>query len=103
MAPPSVSTFARYRSVLISIRSPAIAGGLVPPGTAALGVAATSAGFPGDGTAASLLDLLTACGGTGGRCSACQRSHRKSAEKEKIAKRISLWVSMSESPRQAGL
>src|SRR5262245_5551663 len=98
MAPPSVSTLARYRSVLTSIRSPVVAGGLVPPGTPALGVAAPSAGLAGEGTAASLLDLLAACGGTGGRCSACQRSHRKSAENEKIAKRMSLWVSMSESP-----
>src|SRR5262249_17738021 len=66
------------------------------------GAAEPAAGWLGTGTAASLLDLVATCGGLGGRCSACQRSQRKSADKKKIPKRMKRWVSMNERPPQGG-
>src|SRR5205823_15126751 len=92
IVPPTVSTSAVYKSVLIVIVCPA-ADGAASPGTGAGEEGAPDGGAGAcDGSSLDLGALFT--GGGAGACSFCQASHRNSAEKAKIRKRIRRCVSM---------
>src|SRR5436190_20271203 len=79
-----------------------------PVGGVVLGAAPGMLGAPAAGSApaggagVSPEAFGALCTGTlgGGRCSACQRSQRNSAENEKITNRIRRWVSMKRGSRR---